>query len=216
MPDRARGKLVVIAAPSGAGKTTLVHALLAREPGLRFSISYTTRPQRAAEADGQDYFFVDTREFERMRDAGEFLEWAQVFDHCYGTSRAHVESLLAAGHSVLLEIDWQGAAQIRAAAPEAVSIFVLPPSRRELERRLRGRGTDPPAVIERRLADAVGDMGHWREFDYVVVNDDLEAAVDRLVGILRGGGEELASRAPAAAAAAARLGLPELAGPARP
>jgi guanylate kinase len=216
MADRRRGKLVVIAAPSGAGKTTLVHALLARETKLRFSISYTTRPRRAAEVDGKDYFFIDAGEFARMRDAGEFLESARVFDHCYGTSRAHVESLLAAGYSVLLEIDWQGAAQIRAAAPEAISIFVLPPSRPELERRLRGRGTDPPAVVERRLAEAVGDMGHWREFDYVVVNDDVDAAVDRLVRILRGGAEALASSAPAAAAAAARLSLPGIAGSARP
>lgn len=201
MRGRARGKLVVIAAPSGAGKTTLVHALLAREPNLRFSISYTTRPRRAAEIDGRDYFFVDVEAFERMRERGEFLECARVFDHCYGTSRSHVESLLAGGYSVLLEIDWQGAAQIRAALPEALSIFILPPSRFELERRLRGRGTDPESVLTRRLADAVGDMSHWREFDYVVINDDVDAAVGRLSRILRGAGGEFATSAPAAAAA---------------
>jgi len=183
------GKLFVIAAPSGAGKTSLVHALLARVPALRFSTSYTTRPQRPAEEDGRDYFFVDQREFERMVDADEFLEHAQVFDNCYGTSAAHVSSLIADGHSVLLEIDWQGAQQIRARAPESVSIFILPPSVPELERRLRGRKTDSDEVIARRLRDALGDMSHWDEFDYVVVNDDFSAALDDLAAIVAGAGD---------------------------
>jgi guanylate kinase len=205
MGRHGRGRLVVISAPSGAGKTTLVRRLLAHEPDLRFSISYTTRPPRAAEVDGKDYFFVETPEFERMINRHEFLESARVFDHWYGTSRAHVDALLASGYSVLMEIDWQGARQIRGNDPEAVGIFILPPSKRELERRLRGRGTDPEPVVARRLADAVGDMSHWREFDYVVVNDDVDAAAGRLVRILRGEGAEFATTDSAAAAEAERI-----------
>lgn len=205
MELQGRGSLVVISAPSGAGKTTLVRELLAREPKLRFSISYTTRPRRAAETDGADYFFVDEREFERMRARGEFLESALVFDHWYGTGRRHVEELLDDGFSVLMEIDWQGARQIRAAEPRAICIFVLPPSKVELERRLRGRRSDPEAVIARRLADAVDDMSHWREFDYVVINDDVEAAVERLMRILHGHGDEFATSGADAGAAAERV-----------
>lgn len=200
MSERGRGKLVVIAAPSGAGKTTLVHALLAREPSLAFSVSYTTRPQRPAEIDGEDYFFVDEATFETMRERGEFLESARVFDHCYGTSRTYIDRMRAEGQTVLLEIDWQGAQQIRANDAEAISIFIMPPSKSELERRLRGRGTDSEAVVARRLADAVGDMGHWQEFDYVVVNDDLAAATDALSAILHGRGERFAATAPETAA----------------
>jgi guanylate kinase len=205
MIARERGKLLVIAAPSGAGKTTLVRKLLEREPTLRFSISYTTRPPRVSEVDGRDYFFVDVSEFERMRAADEFLESARVFDHFYGTSRAHVDDLLAQGYSVLMEIDWQGARQVRAGHPDAIGIFILPPSRDELERRLRGRATDPEAVIRRRLADAVSDMGHWQEFDYVVFNDDVDAATGRLVQILDGAGDPYATSNPANAEAARRL-----------
>ncbi|NNC63928.1 MAG: guanylate kinase [Gammaproteobacteria bacterium] len=205
MVDRTRGKLVVISAPSGAGKTTLVHELLAREPRLRFSISYTTRPQRPTEVDRKDYFFVDKEHFERMREDGAFLESARVFDHWYGTSRAHVEELLDSGYSVLMEIDWQGAEQIRAAEPSAIGIFILPPSRAELERRLRGRGTDNEQVIARRLADAVSDMGHWSDFDYVVINDDVDAAVGALVQILGDTGETHRVSSPQAAARAERV-----------
>jgi guanylate kinase len=184
-----RGRLFVIAAPSGAGKTSLVRALMEREPGLRFSISYTTRPQRPTELHGRDYFFVVKDEFERMVAAGEFLEHARVFDNCYGTARRQVEEALAAGQDLILEIDWQGAAQIRSALPECVSIFILPPSRPELERRLRGRGTDAEEVIQRRLRDAASDMTHWLEFDHVVVNDEFARALAELKAIVAGQGE---------------------------
>jgi len=184
-----RGRLFVIAAPSGAGKTSLVRALMEREPGLRFSISYTTRPQRPTEQHGRDYFFVDREEFERMVTNGEFLEHARVFDNYYGTARRPVEEALAAGRDLILEIDWQGAAQIRAALPECISIFILPPSRPELERRLRGRGTDAEEVIQRRLRDAASDMTHWHEFDHVVVNDDFAAALSQLQEVVAGRGE---------------------------
>jgi len=181
-----RGRLFVIAAPSGAGKTSLVRALMEREPRLRFSVSYTTRPQRPAEQHGRDYFFVDRGEFERMVVAGEFLEHARVFDNYYGTPRRQVEEALAAGRDLILEIDWQGAAQIRRALPECVSIFILPPSRAELERRLRGRGTDAEEVIQRRLRDAASDMTHWREFDHVVINDEFNQALAELAAVVAG------------------------------
>ena len=159
------------------------------EPGLRFSISYTTRSQRPTERNGRDYFFVGRDEFERMVAAGEFLEHARVFDNYYGTARRPVEDALAGGQDLILEIDWQGAAQIRNALPDCVSIFILPPSRPELERRLRGRGTDTEEVIQRRLRDAASDMTHWREFDHVVVNDDFATAVAQLQAIVAGQGE---------------------------
>jgi len=184
MSSTPTGHLFVIAAPSGAGKTSLVKALLAQEPSARFSISYTTRKMRPNEVDGRDYFFVDHPTFERMVAAGEFLEHAQVFDNYYGTARAQVEQLLAQGANVILEIDWQGAQQIRQVMKECRSIFILPPSRAELEHRLRGRGTDEEAVIQRRLRDAVSDMGHWAEFDYVVVNADFEQALSELKAVV--------------------------------
>jgi guanylate kinase len=187
------GHLYVVAAPSGAGKTSLVRALLAQEPTARFSISYTTRKQRPAEQHGRDYFFVDKAKFEEMVAAGEFLEHAQVFDNYYGTSKSQVKALLAQGTNVILEIDWQGAQQIRKVMPDCRSIFILPPSRDELERRLRGRATDIEEVIQRRLRDAVSDMSHWNEFDYVVVNNDFETALSELKSIVQMKGESLRS-----------------------
>jgi guanylate kinase len=200
-----RGRLFVIAAPSGAGKTSLVRALMERETGLRFSISYTTRRQRPNEVHGRDYFFVSKDEFERMVDAGAFLEHARVFDNFYGTARRQVEDSLTAGQDLILEIDWQGAAQIRRAMPESISIFILPPSRDELERRLRGRGTDAEDVIRRRLDDAAADMTHWREFDYVVVNDVFERALADLQAVVAGNGEAARQDRPGLADLAARL-----------
>ncbi len=185
----ASGSLFVIAAPSGAGKTTLVKELVKRNPRLEFSVSYTTRARRENEQHGRDYFFVEPDEFLRLQNDSELLESAVVFDNYYGTSRSQVENHLSGGANVILEIDWQGAQQVRESMPSCVSIFVLPPSRAELELRLRGRGTDSDAVISRRLADALGDMSHWNEFDYVIINDDLSEAVDAMVAILAGEGE---------------------------
>jgi guanylate kinase len=202
-----RGRLWIVAAPSGAGKTSLVRALLERDSSLRFSISYTTRPKRSSEVHGRDYFFVTEAEFLAMVDADKFLEHARVFDNWYGTGRQHVDGLLAGGHSVLLEIDWQGAQQVRERAPESRSIFILPPSVAELERRLRGRQTDTEAVIQRRLRDAVSDMHHWPVFDYVVINQDFDAALDQLAEIVAGFGENARSDVPAVAAAACRIML---------
>lgn len=191
-----RGRLFVIAAPSGAGKTTLVRALMERESSLRFSISYTTRPKRPSEEYGRDYFFVTREEFDRTAAAGEFLEYAQVFDHSYATSRRQVEEALAAGQDLILEIDWQGAQQVRAAMPECVSIFVLPPSRAALDERLKERDTDSPEVIARRLRDAVADMSHWNEFGYVIVNDRFEQALEDLRAIIAGRGQAQTARRP--------------------
>lgn len=182
----AKGKLIVIAAPSGAGKTTLVHALIERNPDFVFSVSYTTRRRRPNERHGRDYFFVTEEEFRRLERQGEFLESARVFDNHYGTSRTQVESELARGRNVVLEIDWQGARQVRAAMPECRTIFILPPSVEALEERLRSRRTDSEEVIRRRLRDSLSDLSHWQEFDYVVINDDLERAIDELEGIATG------------------------------
>jgi len=185
---RKRGSLFVIAAPSGAGKTSLVKAVLDRDPSLRVSVSHTTRKQRPTEVPGRDYNFVAVEEFQRLRDAGEFLEHAQVFDNYYGTGRAQVEALRNAGHDVILEIDWQGARQVRAAQADCKTVFILPPSRLELETRLRNRKTDSSEVIERRLRDSIADMSHFAEFDSVVVNEKFENAVIDLLRILRGAG----------------------------
>ncbi len=186
-----RGKLFVIAAPSGAGKTSLVKALLERMPNLHVSISHTTRNKRPTEVAGREYYFVSVPEFEHLVEQGEFLEHARVFDNYYGTARQPVETQLAEGKDVVLEIDWQGARQVRKVLPECETIFILPPSRHALEERLRNRATDSNEVIERRLRDAVGDMTHWREFDYVVVNDSFEHAVADLIRIVSGNGETL-------------------------
>ena len=203
--DQPRAKLFVVTAPSGAGKTSLVRALMEAEPDLRFSTSHTTRPRRPGEVPGRDYFFVEQAEFRRMAEASAFLEHARVFDNSYGTGREQVQSLLAAGHGVILEIDWQGARQVREAMPEAVTIFILPPSLAELERRLRGRETDSEAAIRRRLADAVADMSHWAEFDYVVVNEDFGEALGALTAIVRGEGQAWSTDRPETVAVARRL-----------
>jgi guanylate kinase len=190
-----RGTLFVLAAPSGAGKTSLVKALLERLPGLQMSISHTTRSRRPTEKHGREYYFTTVPEFERLVANGQFLEHARVFDNLYGTGRVPVESRLAQGGDIVLEIDWQGARQVRAAMPDCVTIFILPPSREALEKRLRSRATDSPEVIARRLRDAVSDMSHWREFDYVVVNDDFEKAVADLVAIVSAHGERVPAEA---------------------
>lgn len=179
------GTLYIVTAPSGAGKTTLVHAVLEREPGLALSISYTTRPPRPGEVDGRDYRFVGKEEFLRLRDGGELLEWAEVHGNYYGTSRTWIETQLQQDRDVLLEIDWQGARQVRRMFPHAVSIFILPPSLEALEARLRGRGTDSEATIARRLAAAREEMRHVEEFDYVIINDRLERAIDELTAVVR-------------------------------
>lgn len=187
----APAKLFVVTAPSGAGKTSLVRALMAHDPNLAHSVSYTTRTPRAGERDGIDYHFVSRAEFERMLAAGAFLEQAEVFDNRYGTARAQIDAFLAAGRSAILEIDWQGARQVRAAMPGCVSVFILPPSRAALEHRLEGRGTDSAEVIARRLRDAKADMAHWAEAEFVVVNDDFERALADLKAVVAGRGERL-------------------------
>lgn len=193
------GRLFVIAAPSGAGKTSLVKAALERAPNLRVCVSHTTRARRTNEVDGRDYHFVTVDHFKEMIAADGFLEYAPVFDNFYGTSRKALEEAFGRGYDVILEIDWQGARQVRertrdpvTGKPGCSSIFVLPPSRAELERRLRGRGTDSESVIERRLRDAVADMTHHDEFEYVIVNQDFDQAVADLLRIVAGNAEDLA------------------------
>jgi guanylate kinase len=185
MSDAAAGCLFVIAAPSGGGKTSLVNALLAREPGIRLSISYTTRAPRPGEHEGSHYHFVDPAKFEALKAAGEFLEHAHVHGHWYATSATWLAAQVAAGQDVLLEIDWQGAGQVRKLLPESVHIFLLPPSLAVLKERLERRAQDPPGVIERRLAGALEEMQHWEEFDYVIINQDFATAVDDLAAIVR-------------------------------
>jgi len=200
-----RGLLFVIAAPSGAGKTSLVRALMEREPSLAFSVSFTTRPRRAGEVDGRDYHFIDEQRFSQMVREDAFVEHARVFGHHYGTGRQQVEQALAAGKHLILEIDWQGARQVRERVAEAVDVFILPPSRAVLEQRLRGRRTDSPEVIERRLRESVEEMSHWAEFRYVVVNDDFAQALDEMTAIVHGEGEALRSTRPGLGAFAAGL-----------
>lgn len=200
-----RGRLYVIAAPSGTGKTSLVKALMARMPELAFSVSHTTRKPRPNEVGGRDYHFVDADEFRRMIAAGEFLEHASVFDNYYGTGRGQVEAALGRGQDLLLEIDWQGARQVRERLPEVIDIFILPPSRATLENRLRGRGTDSPDVIARRLGDSVTELSHWAEFRYVIVNDRFEEALADLERVVSGDAAPFARGRPGLAGFAAGL-----------
>jgi guanylate kinase len=200
-----RGRLYVVSAPSGAGKTSLVKALMEREPHVRFSVSYTTRKPRPNEVPGRDYHFVSMERFAEMVARDEFLEHASVFDNCYGTGVRTVQEALANGEQLLLEIDWQGARQVRARLPEACSIFILPPSRSALEQRLRARSTDSEKVIERRLRDAAEDLGHWAEFDYVVVNDRFEQALEDLRAVVEDRGSALLATRPEVARFAAGL-----------
>ena len=189
-----KGTLYIISAPSGAGKSSLLRALLEADTGgrLELSVSHTTRAPRPGEIDGSDYHFVDVDIFEAMVTQGDFLEHARVFDHYYGTSRTAVESRLAAGSDVILEIDWQGARRVRELLPGTQSIFILPPSLGALEQRLTTRGQDDAAVIARRMRDAVSEMSHYDEYDYLVINDDFQQALADLQLILQGRGGHLA------------------------
>ena len=202
------GRLFVIAAPSGAGKTSLVKALLASEPRLRLSVSHTTRKRRPTEEEGREYHFVSVPQFEQLVARGEFLEHARVFDNFYGTARGFVEEQLRQGYDVILEIDWQGAQQVRRAMPQCVSIFILPPSRRALAERLSRRATDSADTIARRLREAAADMSHYREFDYVIVNDEFAQAVSDLRRIVAGRAEDLTSARPELAPLLAELLAP--------
>jgi guanylate kinase len=181
----SQGTLYTISAPSGAGKTSLVAELLKRTPRLGVSVSHTTRPMRPGEVDGVNYHFVSHAEFEKMLESSAFLEHAQVFDNFYGTSQQWVESQLAAGEDVILEIDWQGAQQVRRLMPDTVAIFIMPPSKEALNERLTGRGQDDSAVIQRRMDAAVAEMSHYVESDFVVINDDFNTALADLEAIVR-------------------------------
>lgn len=176
--------MLVLSSPSGAGKTTLARRLLGAESGIEMSVSVTTRKARPGEEEGRDYYFVSESEFRRMRDAGELLEWARVFDNFYGTPRSPVERVLASGQDVLFDIDWQGAQQLNEkVAQDLVRVFILPPSGEVLEQRLRSR-KDVPESVARRMADAAAEISHWAEYDYVIINADLEASVAGLRAIL--------------------------------
>jgi guanylate kinase len=182
--NTSQGTLYIFAAPSGAGKTSLVKALLDESDGIEVSVSHTTRVPRPGEVDGVNYHFTGVATFNEMVNEGEFLEHAQVFDNFYGTARANIEQRLAAGVDVILEIDWQGARQVRQEFPDSLGVFILPPSRQALEERLRGRGQDGDEVIARRMRDAESEMSHYAEFEYLVINDDFDAALQELKAII--------------------------------
>lgn len=181
----SQGVLYIVSAPSGAGKTSLVKALLKNDLAIRLSVSYTTRAARPGEVDGRDYHFVDRHRFEQMLAEGEFLEHAEVYGNYYGTSKGSISRDLNAGHDILLEIDWQGADQVKDHFPQSASIFILPPSFSALRTRLKGRGQDSDEIIERRLAAAAHDVAHAEAFDYIMVNDDFDHALLDLVAITR-------------------------------
>jgi len=183
--EATAGSLFIVSAPSGAGKTTLVRKLMDLDPAIRHSVSYTTRAPRPAERDGHDYHFIDIQNFLAMRERGDFLEWAEVHGNFYGTSRTWLLDEMRAGRDTLLEIDWQGAQQVRMLMPGAVGIFIMPPSIAELERRLRTRGQDSDDVIQRRVAAALGEMRHVDEFDFVIINNDLQEALTDLTAAVR-------------------------------
>jgi len=178
------GDLFIIAAPSGGGKTSLVNALLERDPRLVLSVSHTTRQPRPGELDGQHYHFISETEFEQMIERGDFMEYARVFDHYYGTNSRSVAEQLKQGHDVILEIDWQGARQVRAVFPDSCAIFILPPSLETLRKRLTGRGQDSVEVIQRRMQAAQAEISHWAEFDQLVVNDNFDTALEELTAII--------------------------------
>ncbi|NNE41313.1 MAG: guanylate kinase [Marinicaulis sp.] len=182
-----RGLMFILSSPSGAGKTTLSNRLLDKDGEMVLSVSATTRTRRPGEAHGKDYFFVSEDEFTRMRDEGEFLEWANVFGHYYGTPRNLVEQTLSQGKDVLFDIDWQGAQQLaQVSGEDVVKVFILPPSREELERRLRKRAQDPEEIVQKRMAKADAEMSHWAEYDYVIVNYEIDESEDLLRAILFG------------------------------
>ena len=180
----AEGNLFIIAAPSGAGKTSLVNGLLERDSRLVLSISHTTRPARPGEIDGQHYHFVKRADYDKMVKAGEFMEYARVYDHFYGSNRKSVANQLKSGQDVILEIDWQGARQVRKAFPDCCLIFILPPSLETLQERLTGRGQDSEKVIQRRMQVAQAEISHWAEFDYLVVNDCFDKALEELLAMI--------------------------------
>ena len=196
--ETTNGRLYIVCSPSGAGKTTLCRRLLERFADLRFSVSHTTRPRRPQEVDGRDYHFVDDAAFDAMVAAGEFVEWAHVHANRYGTAHSEVRAAAAAGQSLLFDVDYQGAAQIRQRHPDAVAMFILPPSLAELRRRLASRGTETPESLELRYRNALREIGAYPQFDYLVVNDDIDRAVETLCGIVHAERSRRVRRAEAA------------------
>ncbi len=184
----SKGTLYIISAPSGAGKTSLIKQLLATHNDIFVSVSHTTRAKRDGEVDGKDYHFVEQDAFLSMANSSAFLEFAKVFDNYYGTSQQHVEQQLLQGHDVILEIDWQGARQVRKQFQDSLSIFIIPPSTRALKERLNNRGQDNEEVISRRMQEAVNEMSHYAEFDYIIVNDDFDTALEQLASIFKANG----------------------------
>ena len=201
------GSLFIVAAPSGAGKSTLVNALLAQEPGIQLSISTTTRPPRPGETDGKQYHFTNAEDFVARTERNEFLEWAEVFGNYYGTSRLMIEKEMKAGTDILLEIDWQGARQVKKQFPDAVGIFILPPSIAALSERLHKRGQDEENVIERRLLAAGGEISHAPEFDYVIINEEFNVALSEMSAIVRATRSRFSQQAARNASLFAQLGI---------